>query len=260
MSDNKDTYNSSAVLQWYNDQTGLTEAEKLLFGKHREALHKATLLDIGIGGGRTTAALYKTCGRYTGIDYAEGFIRIATGKFPGADLRVLDARDLSAFAEGSFDIVNFSFNGIDYVDSGGRTRILKEISRVLKPGGLFLFSTHNRSHSSFNRSPWNDRSLSLFTRLKTFVRLLPYLPRHIRQQKKELHTSDYAIINDSAHNYGLMTFYTDPQFLLKQLENEGFQKILLHNRKGEEKTTTELDDWIFITCVKTGDGSPGETH
>lgn len=259
-SDNRDTYNSDVVLQWYSDLTGLTDAETRLFDQHLNFVRRATLLDIGIGGGRTTAALHRICTSYTGIDYAEGFVRIVAGKFPEADLRVMDARDLSAFPEHSFDMVNFSFNGIDYVDAKGRLRILKEIARVLKPGGLFFFSTHNRSHSCFNRTPWSNRSLSFLIRLKTFLRLLPYLPRHWQQQKKELHTKDYSIINDSAHNYGLMTFYTKPEFLVRQLEDEGFHNILLHDRKGEERKATELDDWIFVTCVKNGGEPRGENH
>ena len=43
-----------------------------------------------------------------------------------------------------FDIVFFSFNGLDYVYPEGRRVVaLKEIERVLKKGGYFIYSSHN---------------------------------------------------------------------------------------------------------------------
>jgi SAM-dependent methyltransferase len=176
-------------------------------------------------------------------------VKIVKENYPDRDIRVMDARDLSGFGDKTFDFVNFSFNGIDYVDDEGREKIFFEIWRILKPGGIFFFSTHNKAHPCFINAPWSDPTQTFITNLKTAVKLLPFFPRHILNKKKEVHAEGYSIINDSAHNYSLLTFYTDPDFLRKQLSAHQFSKITLLTKNGESEN--KLDDWIFVTCEKS---------
>lgn len=206
------------------------------------------MLDIGIGGGRTTAYLKNLAKKYIGIDYSENLVDAAKKKFPDADLRVADARDLSEFNANQFDFIVFSFNGIDYVGLDDRNKILNEINRVLKPGGIFFFSTHNKNHDSFNVSPWLNPSNSLLINLKTFIKLLPYLFRHFAKKTEEVIADNYAVINNCAHNYSLMTFHTTPVFLQQQLNSNGFNTVEFLNKKGDK--TENLDEWIYVTCKK----------
>lgn len=246
---NSDTYNDPSVVKWYDGMSGLTPVEQQVFERHELALKN--VLDIGIGAGRTTAYLLNKCGSYTGIDYSQRFVELAGQKFPGADIRHIDARNLEAFAAGSFDLVNFSFNGMDYVDAEGRKAILSEIYRVLKPAGLFFFSTHNKSHSTFGRAAWRNPANSLWINIKTFLKLMPYFLTHLKHKKSEYIETDFAIINDSAHHYSLLTFYTTPFFLRQQLEEKGFRAPVLYSKSGDTKPDDELDDWIFATAIKS---------
>ncbi len=250
MESNLKVYNSKSILKWYNGLAEITCAEKIIFENYREFLSASSLLDIGIGGGRTTAYLIDKCNKYTGIDYSEEFTNYCAVRFQGTTILKQDARNLFLFANNSFDFINFSFNGIDYVDLSGRKKALSEIYRVLKPGGIFFFSTHNRNHPTFNQKPWLNKKNSLLTNIKTFIKLLPFGFRKIQNKNLEIFTTDYAVINDSAHNYNLITFYTSPSFLRSQLTDQNFKEIFFYSAKGEKVPDGKLDDWIFITCVK----------
>ena len=63
--------------------------------------------------------------------------------YPGVKFATVDARSMKEYRDGQFAFVIFSFNGIDSVPPEDRLAILKECHRVLRPGGLFAFSTHN---------------------------------------------------------------------------------------------------------------------
>lgn len=104
------------------------------------------LLDIGCGRGRTTVVLaddYRVAVEAFDIDPA--IVEDAKRERPDIAYSVGDATDLSRWADGSFDVVLFSFNGLDYVPSTeGRRSCFAEAARVLKPGGAFVYSSHNR--------------------------------------------------------------------------------------------------------------------
>ena len=139
---NLKVYRASEVVTYYADLNYLTAAEQSLFDTH---LKRGTvLLDLGVGGGRTTPYLSAIASKYIGIDYSEEMIRVCRTKFPTLQFEVRDAVDLSLFANESLDAIVFSFNGIDYLlPSEKRERCLHECYRVLKPGGTFVFSCHN---------------------------------------------------------------------------------------------------------------------
>lgn len=135
-------YRTPEVVTLYAGFDYLTAAEQLLFETHLK--QGISLLDLGVGGGRTTPHLSRIASRYIGIDYSEEMIRACRAKFPELRFEVQDAADLSLFADESFDTIVFSFNGIDYlVPSEKRERCLHECYRVLKQGGTFIFSCHN---------------------------------------------------------------------------------------------------------------------
>ena len=145
MSDqNQKTYASAGIVWYYIQLSLLQPAEKTVLDRFKDQLSTMSLLDIGIGGGQTTQHFAPLAKAYTGIDYSAEMIVACQQKFSGvlppASLNVGDARDMSQFADNTFDFILFSFNGIDYVSHYDRLRIF---SRV-KQGGktwqlLFLF-------------------------------------------------------------------------------------------------------------------------
>src|SRR5688572_8070920 len=104
--ENQNTYNAQAVIKWYDALQGLLPVEQKVFDTYNRLIADTAVLDIGIGGGRSTAYLLPVAGSYTGIDYAQGFVTVVKNKYPQADIRLADARDLSAFKNNSFGFVN----------------------------------------------------------------------------------------------------------------------------------------------------------
>jgi ubiquinone/menaquinone biosynthesis C-methylase UbiE len=159
---NLQTYRVPEVASHYAALNYLTPCEQLLFRNYIQP--GMDVLDLGVGGGRTTAYLSRIASRYVGVDYSEAMVRACRRKFPNLDFMLADASDLSAFADASFDAIVFSFNGLDcVVPDEKRLRCLHECWRVLRPTGVLVFSSHNPRSILF-RADWDRGRLRAFAR------------------------------------------------------------------------------------------------
>lgn len=231
----------------YRNKSDLFPAEAAMLQKLRGRLTGAHVLDIGIGTGRTTGAIASQCGRYVGVDYSKAMIDRAKARFPGHDLRLVDARDMKAFADASFDIVFFSFNGIDYVGHADRLKILAEVRRVLKAGGVFAFSTHRLGTPIPPASAWSHLKPKDGA-VRSALRILAYVQgiRNSRAMKpREERHGGYALLNDSAHQYSLLTYYVTPEEQARQLEQARFALLCAFDGNGREIRTDSLASQAF---------------
>jgi len=154
---NLDTYNSPEVASYYSSLNYLTPCERLLFDKYLSP--GMTILDLGVGGGRTTPYLSSIARRYVGADYAAEMIAACQKKFPSLEFETVGAADMSIFAGSSFNAVVMAFNGMDSViPDEARYRALREIHRVMKPKGVLIFSSHN-VRAILVRPSWNPQRL-----------------------------------------------------------------------------------------------------
>jgi 2-polyprenyl-3-methyl-5-hydroxy-6-metoxy-1,4-benzoquinol methylase len=103
------------------------------------------LLDVGCNWGRWTIAAARAGWRATGIDRAKKSVgaarRVAEQLGVGAEYAVADARELP-FAEGSFDAV-FSYSVLQHLAKEDVSRVVAEICRVLRPGGIVWIEMPN---------------------------------------------------------------------------------------------------------------------
>ena len=116
-------------------------AEWGVLGEDRDAL------EIGCGIGRFLIALGRRLRSVVGTDVSPGMIAAAARRLREEDgcasARLTSGKDLSEFADGSFDLV-YSIDAFPYIVLAGRTLVedhFREIERVLRPDGDFvLFS------------------------------------------------------------------------------------------------------------------------
>ena len=253
---NQKTYTAPSIVQHYAQLSTLQPAETLLL--NLEQLSTLKMLDLGVGGGRTTKHFAPLVAEYIGLDYSAEMIASCQQRFdslgPTVSLAVGDARDLSRFRDNYFDLILFSFNGIDSISHVDRLQVLSEISRVGKSGGYFCFSSHNLQGLE-REFEWR-KQLS-FNPMSTYVNLVMWLllrccNRSLTQA--QLKASAHVIVRDEAHNFRLQTYYVRPQAQLQQLESH-FRNIKVYSWKNvrEIKRPSELDAnselWLYYLCL-----------
>lgn len=212
----------------YSWQSNLTPAEIAAL-KSLPDIKGESILDIGVGGGRTVLPLLEISRDYTGVDYVHEMVEMSRSRYPDVRFVQADARDLSAFESGSFYMIMFSANGISMVNHEGRLAILREVRRLLKPGGVFLFSTYNLNDRNYGRLfqlPDFELVLHPVKSLKRSVRfvldLVSCIINRLRYKKLERHFPEYSMINDRCHNYATMLYYITVENMKKQLLDMGF--------------------------------------
>jgi ubiquinone/menaquinone biosynthesis C-methylase UbiE len=233
----------------------------------------SAILDLGVGGGRTTSYLANRASRYVGVDYAAAMVETCQAKFPGLEFVVADAANLQAFPDASFDVVVFSFNGIDYVlPDESRRRCLGHIHRVLKAGGVMIFSSHNaRAMLVFRR--WNRERLQRIARRfsagsrvsywlllemltsaravlaffqsagATSLRALERIPTRTFWQGQ-------GSLVDSVHG-GLLTHYSIPSRVISELAALHFRPERIVGNEYPQATHLYTTGWYYYVFAKT---------
>jgi SAM-dependent methyltransferase len=232
---NLETYSSEKALQHFS-RLWLFESEKQIFDKYLmqfQGRGDFRLLDLGCGAGRTAYPLYKMGFQVIGVDISEKMVERAISNYPGIDFRVGDACDLE-FPDETFDCVLFAGNGIgDIYPESKRVKALKEVHRVLKEDGLFIFGTHN--------SWWIGITPS------TALYSLIHFSRNVLKGRT---FSKYKI---GRRPYGdIITYFISSKGQKKQLEQHGFKLIEMYP-EGEFRNNRLLRyfvPWIYYVTRK----------
>ncbi|PIX35074.1 MAG: class I SAM-dependent methyltransferase [Candidatus Infernicultor aquiphilus] len=140
-------------------EIGLWESEKMMIKKYFNPENR--ILDIGCGAGRTSIGLYKLGYHLIeGLDLSEAMIaqarRISKELKYDITFSVGDAACLD-YDDETFEVALFSFNGIMQIPGKeNRIKVLKEIKRILKSEGYFLFTTHDHDSGKEYESFWQE--------------------------------------------------------------------------------------------------------
>jgi ubiquinone/menaquinone biosynthesis C-methylase UbiE len=268
-------YRSADVAAYYEQLRYLSPAERLLFERYVKRGDR--ILDLGVGGGRTTPYLSELASDYVGVDYSETMILSCRKKFPATCFVTADAADLSQFGDHSFDIAVMAFNGLDYVmPDSKRRQALAEIRRVLTPGGMFIFSSHN-PRSILQRPSWNPKRVEnvaqrvaregtfwyrivrwCLTVLRVSVAWMEAFALSFMKCLRRLGSRPFwagtGWMMDSAHG-GLITHYAAPRCVVDELSSAGFASREILGDDHPSNSSNYWTDWyyyVFQTQMEAG--------
>jgi len=99
-------------------------------------------LDVGCGPGETDRFLERRVGSLAGVDVVPGMVERARQRNPWADYRDYAEGDPIPHDDASFDVC-FAICVLHHVPPEQRLRLVREMKRVSRPGGLIALFEHN---------------------------------------------------------------------------------------------------------------------
>jgi 2-polyprenyl-3-methyl-5-hydroxy-6-metoxy-1,4-benzoquinol methylase len=114
---------------------------------------RGDILEIGCGEGRGVSTLLERVNSFTAVDKIKEAIDELQKRFPSGKFISMNLPPLTSLGDNVYDFV-ISFQVIEHIENDAL--YLKEIHRVLKPGGMALITTPNRK-MSLSRNPWHVR-------------------------------------------------------------------------------------------------------
>lgn len=253
------TYEDPHIVSSYGSDRRLQLPEQALLEELGPELSRMEMLDLGVGAGRTAWHFAPHVKTYLGLDYARTMIERCQHDLPGYRFIVGDASALDFAPDNSYDFVLFSYNGIDHLELPDRDRALAEMKRVLRPGGLMVFSSHNanflgaivdrfrfRLHPSLRETARSLKWAMLFNLHNPTLRFrLPL---------------DVGMVNDGLHSFKSSGIcYIRPDLQVATLERLDMQDIRCapnesaHYCQGSDPMVgTFASPWVYYRCRKPG--------
>jgi len=205
-----------------------------------------TLLDLGCGAGLLSNSLRKHLdeGQFTilGVDSSRESLEIAKKHHPresqanSVQYHLADARKLP-FSDHSLDAV-LAMDFLEHVEQP--QEIIREISRVLKPGGLFLFHT-------FTRTPLSR--LLVIDLVETFV---PNTPPNLHVDSLFIRPEELSTLA-RRHSLETQEFHAlNPVITIRALANLIFRREIPDHFRFRIEPIRKLSSGYIGTAVKIG--------
>jgi ubiquinone/menaquinone biosynthesis C-methylase UbiE len=220
---------------------------------------RGDVLDIGIGGGRTTGLLALRAQSYVGLDISTEMLALARARHPGIELRQGNAVDLAGLPDAAYDLVMFSYNGLDALDHADRGAALASMARVTRPDGRVLFSSLNLDGVSFDERPWRVAGGLLSPRVRYHV---AYAARHpgtvVRSMQNYRRSREQAEDGRGwgrrplrAHEFRFVVHFATMEETVAEARDAGLEVVAAYAEDGRElaPSTPHSDaDYVHFVC------------
>jgi 2-polyprenyl-6-hydroxyphenyl methylase / 3-demethylubiquinone-9 3-methyltransferase len=153
-------------------------AQEVLDATHQQQWRGLRALDIGCGGGLLAEEFARIGYQVTGIDPSSRSIQVAGdhARLAGLEIDYIVARgEAIPFDDAAFDVV-YCCDVLEHVDD--LSAVIAETARVLKPGGIYIYDT-------LNRTP-----VSRFVAITLLERWLKLAPMHLHDARRFIRPSE----------------------------------------------------------------------
>ncbi len=228
---NVSIYSLKGIAPYYAREP-LHPAEIQIFIKHKAEFDSKTVLDIGVGTGRTSKYIAPYCKRYVGIELNKDMLDLFSEKLPQVELFHCDMRDFSSLNEDKFDFVLGPYSAFDSLNHTDRLKMFRDIHAMMQPGGMFVFSTHNSNWVGVGLPPQLERTKDPVRLLKNFFAHRKCIKNHARMKPLEERHETYAILNDISHEWLALLYYITREQQTRQLAEAGFKLLEVYDHNG----------------------------
>ncbi len=228
---NVSIYSLKGIAPYYAREP-LHPPEICIFIKHKAEFEGKTVLDIGVGTGRTSKYLAPFCKRYVGIELNRDMIDLFIVKAPQIELIQCDMRNFSGMNKDVFDFVLAPYSAFDSLNHVDRVKMFEDIHEMMSPAGMFVFSTHNRNWAGIGLGPKLEIAKDPVRMLKNIFAYRKASNNRSRMKPLEENHPTYAILNDISHEWLALLYYITRAEQLRQLAEIGFELLEVYDHEG----------------------------
>ncbi len=228
---NRRIYEDQREIEPYRGQRALEPVELRVLERFHGRWDEVDMLDIGVGAGRTALTFAPIVRSYLGIDYSEKMVALSkevVSENDHVEFRVMDARDLSELESDRFDFILFTANAIDAVGPEDRLVVLRELARVIAPGGYLLLTCHSLEALPIRR-PGKLPSLrsprSLYAFLGGVSNARKYRQANRGLDLEAARERGWGVARDPGHNFALDHVYVTAETQIEQFRDAGLEVV-----------------------------------